>query len=97
MYAKRIVLAVAAGGAAVALAAGPSASARTGDVDIPRHQHFLISPDGEWHEVGPRVCDDPGVQNAFNEFHGNVHFGQPFDVFAHDHNKVGTAVVRPCP
>lgn len=97
MSTSRIVLAVAAGGALISLAALPAANARPGDPPVPAHQHFIVSPDGTWHEVGPQVCDDPGVQNAFNEFHGNVHFGEPFDAFQHEHNKVGFAVVRPCP
>ncbi|MDP9357799.1 MAG: hypothetical protein M3R02_21425 [Chloroflexota bacterium] len=26
-------------------------------------------------EVGPRVCDNPALQHAFNQFHFNVHAG----------------------
>ena len=28
---------------------------------------------GSWNRVGPRVCDNPNVQDAFNEFHNNLH------------------------
>jgi hypothetical protein len=40
---------------------------------IPPHRHFVQSPLGELVEVGPRVCDDPALQHAFNQFHSNVH------------------------
>jgi hypothetical protein len=35
------------------------------------HRHFING-----REVGPRICDhpgDPGVQQAFNQFHANHH------------------------
>ena len=28
-------------------------------------------------EVGPRVCDNPSLQQAFNQFHVNVHRVEP--------------------
>ena len=40
---------------------------------IPPHRHFVASPSGTLVEVGPRVCDDPSLQHAFNQFHSNVH------------------------
>ncbi len=44
------------------------------DLDpIPRHRHFVALPSGELVQVGPRVCDDPSLQDAFNQFHSNVH------------------------
>ena len=42
--------------------------------NIPRHRHYVRTPTGELVQVGPRVCDDPSLQNAFNQFHNNVHF-----------------------
>ena len=33
----------------------------------------LLQPDGTKVEVGPRVCDNPLLQQAFNQFHANVH------------------------
>ncbi len=41
--------------------------------DIPAHRHFIQTPTGQLVEVGPRLCDDPSLQQAFNEFHSNVH------------------------
>ena len=40
---------------------------------IPPHRHFVERPSGELVEVGPRLCDDPSLQHAFNQFHSNVH------------------------
>jgi hypothetical protein len=41
--------------------------------DIPAHRHFVRNASGERVEVGPRVCDNPNLQPAFNQFHSNVH------------------------
>ena len=44
------------------------------DLDpIPPHRHFIETASGELVEVGPRLCDDPSLQDAFNQFHSNVH------------------------
>jgi hypothetical protein len=40
---------------------------------IPPHRHFIETKAGKLIEVGPRLCDDPSLQHAFNEFHSNVH------------------------
>lgn len=40
--------------------------------NIPRHRHFISTPDGLV-EVGPRLCDNPNLQGAFNQFHNNIH------------------------
>lgn len=47
--------------------------------DVPPHRHNVLTPTGDLVEVGPRVCDDPSLQDAFNQFHNNVHqsFGVP--------------------
>lgn len=37
------------------------------------HRHFVQTPAGGLVEVGPRVCDDPSKQAAFNQFHNNIH------------------------
>lgn len=45
------------------------------DPDLPNigaHRHFLQTPDGLV-QVGPRVCDEPAVQRAFNQYHSNAH------------------------
>lgn len=41
--------------------------------DVPRHRHFVVLPSGKLVQVGPRVCDDSSLQDAFNQFHYNVH------------------------
>ena len=41
--------------------------------DVPRHRHFVVSPSGKMTEVGPRLCDDPSLQAAFNQYHNNAH------------------------
>jgi hypothetical protein len=41
--------------------------------NIGAHRHFVRTPDGTLLEVGPRLCDNPSLQNAFNQFHVNVH------------------------
>jgi len=42
------------------------------------HRHFIVKPDGTLVPVGPDLCDnptDPAVQQAFYNFHWNVHKG----------------------
>jgi hypothetical protein len=41
--------------------------------DIPPHRHYVRLADGTRVEVGPRVCDNPALQHAFNQFHVNTH------------------------
>jgi hypothetical protein len=41
--------------------------------DVPPHQHYLITNDGQVVRVGPNVCANPNVQQGFNNFHYNVH------------------------
>lgn len=41
--------------------------------NVPAHRHFIVTPNGNVVEVGPDVCDDPNLQDAFNQFHYNVH------------------------
>ena len=41
--------------------------------NIQPHRHYIQTPTGERVQVGPRVCDDPSLQGAFNQFHNNVH------------------------
>ena len=42
-------------------------------IDAPNHRHFLVTPNGDLVPIGPDVCDDPNLQQAFNEFHFNIH------------------------
>jgi hypothetical protein len=41
--------------------------------NVPAHRHFVKTPDGQMVQVGPRLCDNPNLQHAFNEFHANIH------------------------
>ena len=56
--------------------AAPTAAIAVADpdlADVPPHRHFIQQPDGDRSQVGPRVCDNPSVQRAFNQFHNNNH------------------------
>ena len=39
--------------------------------NVPKHRHYIQTPSGLV-EVGPRVCDNPDLQRAFNQFHNNI-------------------------
>ena len=59
------------------------------------HRHYIQTQDGTKIEVGPRVCDNPGLQRAFNQFHANTHThmgvtGEIGPVAPGLHNGVGT-------
>jgi hypothetical protein len=41
--------------------------------DAPLHRHFIVQPDGTRVPVGPQICDNPELQQAFNQFHFNIH------------------------
>ena len=44
--------------------------------NVPPHRHFLVNGTQVIAEIGPRLCDnlgDPTLQNAFNQFHVNLH------------------------
>ena len=65
---------------------GFSAATATADPNlnnVPAHRHYIALTGGERIEVGPNVCDNPNLQQAFNQFHNNLHaltpsgFGQP--------------------
>jgi hypothetical protein len=64
-----IVLVIATG---VLIAGAVVAVADPNVPNIPAHRHFRQTPAGLV-EVGPRLCDDPSLQQAFNQFHINVH------------------------
>jgi hypothetical protein len=40
--------------------------------NVPPHRHYIQNAAGLV-QVGPRVCDDPSLQRAFNQFHNNIH------------------------
>ena len=58
---------------AVLVAAPTLALADPNLPNIPAHRHFVQTPAGKLVQIGPRLCDNPSLQHAFNEFHINVH------------------------
>ena len=69
---KRAVAGIIGGLAAVVLGVA-SLRADPDLPNVPAHRHYVRQPNGEFTEVGPRVCDDPNLQRAFNQFHNNIH------------------------
>ena len=67
----RLAVATVAGLAAILIAVTTS-KADPNLSNIPPHRHFVNTPSGLV-EVGPRLCDNPNVQGAFNQFHNNIH------------------------
>ena len=41
-------------------------------ISPPNHRHFVQTADGLV-PVGPQICGNPQLQQAFNEFHYNIH------------------------
>jgi hypothetical protein len=100
-----IVLTLAAG----VLIAGASVAFADPDVpNISAHRHFLATPSGKLVEVGPRLCDDAGLQSGFNQFHINIHASAtspitPIDTLGPQHGAPGVhnlngaeLTIRPC-
>ena len=44
-------------------------------ISPPNHRHFIVTPDGRV-PVGPQICGNPEMQQAFNQFHYNVHHSE---------------------
>lgn len=40
---------------------------------VPPHRHFVATPAGGQAAIGPQVCERPELQQAFDQFHYNVH------------------------
>ena len=60
---------------------GFSAATATADPNlnnVPPHRHWIALTSGEQVEVGPLVCDNPNLQQAFNQFHNNLHVSAGF-------------------
>ena len=104
---RKIVVSALAAGTVVLVSAASSLA----DPNLPNvraHRHFVQTPTGELVEVGPRLCDDPSLQHAFNQFHFNVHHsenprGVPVPSLGPQHGAPGLhngegpeLVVRPC-
>ena len=56
---------------AIGALAGPG-SADPDLVNVPAHRHWLGDP-ANGVQIGPRLCDNPNLQKAFNQFHFNIH------------------------
>jgi len=55
-----------------ALSAAATSFADPGLSNVPPHRHW-INTGHSFVQVGPRVCDNPKLQGAFNQFHNNLH------------------------
>ena len=69
----RVLLMLVLAAAALLLGGVQSGLADPNLPDIRPHRHYVVTATGEQIEVGPRVCDDPALQDAFNQFHSNIH------------------------
>jgi hypothetical protein len=64
---------------------------------VPPHNHWLTTGSGDVVHVGPYVCDNPDIYDAWLNFHLNVHVGIPgTQAFANDSNPVSIAATL-CP
>lgn len=60
----------------VVLSAAAASLADPGLGPVPPHRHWISTGNG-FTQVGPRVCDRPGLQSAFDQFHNNLHAASP--------------------
>jgi hypothetical protein len=71
--------------------------------DVRRHQHYLQTPNGDLVPIGPDFCANPDLQDAFNQFHNNIHHSVgetlgPQQGAPGLHNEVGADMTAgPCP
>lgn len=45
-------------------------------VNAPNHRHYIVTPDGSMVQIGPDICANSDLQQAFNEFHFNIHHSE---------------------
>ena len=70
----------------LAFAAAPALAA------VPPHDHWLTDGSGDVIHVGPYVCANPDIYDAWLNFHLNVHVGVPgTQAFTNDANPVSIA------
>ena len=76
----RIALAgtVAAAAALTTLGLATAASGGPAPGTVQPHQHYVVTETGTWVPVGPDTCND-GPSLQFDNFHFNIHKGQPFE------------------
>lgn len=70
---RKLFITLVAGLVVAVVAIAPFALADPNLTNIQPHRHYVETPTGARVEVGPRVCDDPSLQAAFNQFHNNTH------------------------
>jgi hypothetical protein len=64
---------------------------------VPPHDHWLTTGSGAVVHVGPDVCGNPDIYDAWLNFHLNVHKGVPgTQAFTIDANPVSISAT-PCP
>jgi hypothetical protein len=63
--------------ATAGLAAALSVSASPASAAVPPHDHWLTTGSGDVVHVGPDVCANPDIYDAWLNFHLNVHRGTP--------------------
>ena len=68
---RQLVISLTIGTAAVLITVATS-QADPNLNNVPPHRHWVNTPSGLV-EVGPRVCGNPELQKAFNQFHNNIH------------------------
>lgn len=57
----------------MALVSAGTSFADPGLGNVAPHQHLLVTPNDDAMPVGPNICENPDLQQAFNQFHYNVH------------------------
>ena len=60
----------------IALVPAGTSLADPGLPNAGRHQHYIVTPNGDRVPVGPDFCANPDLQQAFNQFHFNVHHSE---------------------
>jgi hypothetical protein len=99
---KRKLIVGAAAGAAAILFAVTTSRADPNLTNIPKHRHYIKTPTGQLVEVGPRICENPDLQRAFNQFHNNIHAVSPAGIGPaapglHNHTGAEVVFVAGCP
>src|SRR5688572_28780857 len=69
-----VLAALALASIGILMFAGPTLADPPGMLpDAPDHRHFIRAAEGTLIPVGPQICDNPDLQQAFNEYHFNIH------------------------
>jgi hypothetical protein len=68
---KRLGVIAGATALVLSISAGPALAA------VPPHDHWLATGSGSVVHVGPDVCANPAIYDAWLNFHLNVHKGVP--------------------